>query len=50
MPAIRSDKKLICLVDEFSDVVSDALHLVMKFKEEESNRLYEITKEDILNL
>lgn len=33
-----------------SDVVPDALNLVMKFKEEESNRLYEITKEDIPNL
>jgi hypothetical protein len=27
--------------------VPDALNLVMKFKEEESNHLYEITKEDI---
>lgn len=33
-----------------SDVVPDALNLVMKFKEEESNRLYEITKNDIPNL
>ncbi|MEQ9413734.1 MAG: cyanophycin synthetase, partial [Cyclobacteriaceae bacterium] len=33
-----------------SDVVPDALNLVMKFKEEESNKLYEITKEDIPNL
>jgi len=33
-----------------SDVVPDALNLVMKYKEEESNRLYEITKEDIPNL
>jgi cyanophycin synthetase len=33
-----------------SDVVPDALNLVMQFKEEESNRLYEITKEDIPNL
>jgi len=33
-----------------SDVVPDALNLVMKFKEEESNRLYEITKKDIPNL
>lgn len=33
-----------------SDVVPDALNLVMQFKEEESNRLYEITKKDIPNL
>lgn len=33
-----------------SDVVPDALNLVMKFKEEESNRLYEITEKDIPNL
>jgi cyanophycin synthetase len=33
-----------------SDVVPDALNLVMKFKEEEANRLYEITKSDIPNL
>jgi cyanophycin synthetase len=33
-----------------SDVVPDALNLVMKFKEEEANRLYEITKNDIPNL
>ncbi len=33
-----------------SDVVPDALNLVMKFKEEEANRLYEITKDDIPNL
>jgi cyanophycin synthetase len=33
-----------------SDVVPDALNLVMQFKEEESNRLYEITKDDIPNL
>ncbi len=33
-----------------SDVVPDALNLVMKFKEEESNKLYEITKMDIPNL
>jgi cyanophycin synthetase len=32
-----------------SDVVPDALNLVMKFKEEEANRLYEITKQDIPN-
>ncbi len=32
-----------------SDVVPDALNLVMKFKEEEANRLYEITTEDIPN-
>ena len=33
-----------------SDVIPDALNLVMKFKEEEAHRLYEITKEDIPNL
>lgn len=33
-----------------SDVVPDALNLVMKFKEEESNRLYEFSKRDIPNL
>lgn len=33
-----------------SDVVPDALNLVMQFKEEESNRLYEITRKDIPNL
>lgn len=33
-----------------SDVVPDALNLVMQFKEEEANRLYEITKQDIPNL
>jgi len=33
-----------------SDVVPDALNLVMKFKEEEAHRLYEITKSDIPNL
>jgi cyanophycin synthetase len=33
-----------------SDVVPDALNLVMKFKEEEAHRLYEITKDDIPNL
>jgi len=33
-----------------SDVVPDALNQVMKFKEEESEKLYEITKEDIPNL
>lgn len=33
-----------------SDVVPDALNLEMKFKEEESNKLYEITKKDIPNL
>jgi cyanophycin synthetase len=33
-----------------SDVVPDALNLVMSFKEEESNRLYEISNEDIPNL
>lgn len=33
-----------------SDVVPDALNLVMKFKEDETTRLYGITKEDIPNL
>ncbi len=33
-----------------SDVVPDALNLVMKFKEDETNRLYGITREDIPNL
>jgi cyanophycin synthetase len=33
-----------------SDVVPDALNLVMKFKEEEANRLYEFSKSDIPNL
>ncbi len=33
-----------------SDVVPDALNLVMKYKEEESEKLYEITKEDIPNI
>jgi cyanophycin synthetase len=32
-----------------SDVVPDALNLVMKFKEEEANLLYEITNEYIPN-
>jgi cyanophycin synthetase len=38
------------LVIVSSDVVPDALNLVMKYKEEEANRLYEITKSDIPNL
>ncbi|MFM1930739.1 MAG: Cyanophycin synthetase, partial [Bacteroidota bacterium] len=33
-----------------SDVVPDALNLVMSFKEEEAKRLYDISKEDIPNL
>jgi cyanophycin synthetase len=33
-----------------SDVVPDALNLVMKFKEEESQKLYEFTRDDIPNL
>ncbi len=33
-----------------SDVVPDALNLVMKFKEDESNELYEFSKKDIPNL
>ncbi len=32
-----------------SDVVPDALSLVMKFKEEEANRLYEFSTEEIPN-
>jgi cyanophycin synthetase len=32
-----------------SDVVTDALNLVMKFREEEANRLYEFTTDDIPN-
>jgi cyanophycin synthetase len=32
-----------------SDVVPDALAQVTKYKEEEANRLYEITKADIPN-
>ncbi len=47
--AITNAKKgsfiIIC-----SDVVPDALNLVMKFKEEEANKLYEFTKKDIPNL
>jgi len=37
------------LVTMFSDVVPDALDLVMKFKEEEANDLYEFSKKDIPN-
>ena len=33
-----------------SDVVPDALALVQKFKEEEANRLYEFSREEIPNL
>ena len=33
-----------------SDVVPDALDLVMRFKEEEANKLYEFSKDDIPNL
>ncbi len=47
--AIKNAKKgafiIIC-----SDVVPDALNLVMKFKEDEANKLYEFSKEDIPNL
>ncbi|MEM7037040.1 MAG: cyanophycin synthetase [Bacteroidota bacterium] len=42
-----ADGSLIVLC---SDVVPDALDLVMKFKEEEANRLYEFSKEEIPNL
>ncbi len=38
------------LITMCSDVVPDALSLVMKFKEEEANKLYEFSKEDIPNL
>lgn len=38
------------LITMCSDVVPDALELVMKFKEEEANKLYEFNKEDIPNL
>ena len=47
--AIKKAKKgsliVIC-----SDVVPDALNLVMKFKEDEAKKLYEFSKEDIPNL
>lgn len=39
-----------CLIIVSSDVVPDALNLVMKFKEEEANKLYEFSKADIPNL
>ena len=47
--AIKNAKKgsLIVLC---SDVVPDALSLVMKFKEEEANRLYEFSTDEIPNL
>ena len=32
-----------------SDVIPDALELVQKLKEEEANKLYEFTKDDIPN-
>ncbi len=47
--AIKNAKKGSLIILS-SDVVPDALNQVMKFKEEESNRLYEITKKDIPNL
>jgi len=47
--AIKNVKKGSLIILS-SDVVPDALNLVMQFKEEESNRLYEITKKDIPNL
>lgn len=47
--AIKNAKKgsltVLC-----SDVVPDALSLVMKFKEEEANRLYEFSTEEIPNI
>jgi cyanophycin synthetase len=46
--AVENAKKGSLIVIS-SDVVPEALNLVMKFKEEEANRLYEITKEDIPN-
>jgi cyanophycin synthetase len=47
--AVKNAKKgtLIVLC---SDVVPDALELVKKFKEDEANRLYEFSKEEIPNL
>lgn len=39
-----------CLIVLCSDVVPDALNLVMKFKEEEANKLYEFNKDDIPNI
>ena len=47
--AITNAKKGSLIVVS-SDVVPDALNLVMKFKEEEANRLYEFSKADIPNL
>ena len=38
------------LITLCSDVVPDALELVMKFKEEEANKLYEFSSEDIPNM
>ncbi len=46
--AIRNAKKG-SLITMCSDVVPDALDLVMKFKEEEANELYEFTADDIPN-
>ena len=48
MPSKNAKKGSLIVLS--SDVVPDALNLVMKFKEEESNKLYEITKKDIPNL
>lgn len=47
--AIKNAKKGSLIVLS-SDVVPDALNQVMKYKEEEANRLYEFSKEDIPNL
>ena len=47
--AITNAKKGSLLVF-CSDVVPDALNLVMSFKEEETKELYKLTKEDIPNL
>jgi len=46
--AIKNAKKG-SLITLCSDVVPDALELVMRFKEEEANKLYEFTSEDIPN-
>ncbi len=47
--AIKHAKKG-CLIVVCSDVVPEALNLVMKFKEDEANKLYEFSKADIPNL
>lgn len=47
--AVKHAKKGALIV-MCSDVVPDALELVKKFKEDEANRLYEFSKEEIPNL